>query len=135
IGQILLILALGMPLRSAHIYLLRVFYAAENALIPMLVQVGAAVLAMSLAYGIAPFIPMESLAHFIALIFTVIHVFQLAITHYLVKRHYGDYGIQDVVSTYVRTGWAAVIAGLIGGAILYPMGGYTGGWAMASIIN
>src|SRR5699024_1881983 len=36
-AQILILLAVGMPLRSGHFYLLRVFYAAENALIPMIV--------------------------------------------------------------------------------------------------
>ncbi len=135
IAQILLLLALGMPLRSAHFYLLRVFYAAENALIPMAVQVGAAALSLTLAYGIAPFVPAESLAHLIALIFTVVHVFQLAATHILVKRWFGDYGSKAVVSTYIRTGWAGVVAGVFGVAILYPMGGYTGGWAMSTIPN
>ncbi|MDN5704375.1 MAG: murein biosynthesis protein MurJ [Yaniella sp.] len=135
IAQILLILALGMPLRSAHFYLLRVFYAAENAMIPMVVQVGAAALSLSLAYGIAPLVPPETLAHLIALVFTVVHVFQLALTHMLVKRVYGDYGVKAVISTYVRTGWAAIAAGIFGAALLYPLGGYTGGWAMSSIPN
>ncbi|MDN6520428.1 MAG: murein biosynthesis protein MurJ [Yaniella sp.] len=135
IAQILLILALGMPLRSAHFYLLRVFYAAENAMIPMIVQVGAAALSLSLAYGIAPLVPPETLAHLIALVFTVVHVFQLALTHMLVKRVYGDYGVKAVISTYVRTGWAAIAAGIFGFALLYPLGGYTGGWAMSSIPN
>lgn len=135
IAQILLILALGMPLRSAHFYLLRVFYAAENAMIPMIVQVGAAALSLSLAYGIAPLVPPEALAHLIALVFTVVHVFQLALTHILVKRFYGDYGVKAVISTYVRTGWAAIAAGIFGAALLYPLGGYTGGWAMSSIPN
>ncbi|MDN6638036.1 MAG: murein biosynthesis protein MurJ [Yaniella sp.] len=135
IAQILLILALGMPLRSAHFYLLRVFYAAENAMIPMVVPVGAAALSLSLAYGIAPLVPPETLAHLIALVFTVVHVFQLALTHMLVKRVYGDYGVKAVISTYVRTGWAAIAAGIFGAALLYPLGGYTGGWAMSSIPN
>lgn len=135
IAQILLLLALGMPLRSAHFYLLRVFYAAENARIPMLVQVVCALLSLTLSYALAPLIPMESLAHFIALIFTCVHVIQLVMTHVLIKRHFGDYGTKAVASTYLRTGWAAVIAGIFGAALLYPMGGYTGGWAMSSIPN
>src|SRR5690625_3191362 len=133
--QILFILALCIPLRSAHFYLLRVFYAAENAMIPMVVQVGAAALSLSLAYGIAPLVPPETLAHLIALVFTVVHVFQLAATHILVKRYFGDYGTNEVLATYIRTGWAAVVAGIFGAAVLYPMGGYTGGWAMSSIVN
>src|SRR5699024_10684649 len=52
-----------------------------------------------------------------------------------VTRHYGDYGTKAVLFTYVRTGWAGVVAGVFGVALLYPMGGYTGGRAMASITN
>lgn len=135
IAQILLLLALGMPLRSAHFYLLRVFYAAENAMIPMVVQIGAAAVSLGLAYGLAPIMPVESMAYLIALIFTVVHVLQLVLTHILVKRFFGDYGVKQVLSTYIRTGWAGIVAGIFGFALLYPMGGYTGGWAMSSIIN
>src|SRR5699024_11955789 len=80
-----------------YFYLLRVFYAAENAMIPMVVQVGAAALSLSLAYGIAPLVPPETLAHLIALVFTVVHVFQLVLTHMLVKHFYGDYGVTAVI--------------------------------------
>lgn len=135
IAQILLLLTLGMPFRSAHFYLLRVFYAAENAAIPMLVQVGAAAISLALAYGLAPLVPIESIAHLVALIFTGVHILQLAATHILAKRFFGDYGVKPVISTYVRTGWAGVVAGVVGVALLYPLGGYTGGWAMSSIIN
>lgn len=134
-AQILVLLALGMPLRSAHFYLLRVFYAAENAMIPMIVQVGAAAVSLSLAYGLAPLVPVENIAYLVALIFTIVHVLQLALTHILVKRFFGDYGVKNVMSTYIRTGWAAVVAGIFGVALLYPLGGYTAGWAMASIPN
>ena len=135
IAQILLLLALGMPFRSAHFYLLRVFYAAENATIPMLVQVGAALASLSLSYALAPLVPIESIAHLIALIFTGVHVVQLLLTHILAKRFFGDYGTKSVLDTYVRTGWAGVVAGIFGVALLYPMGGYTGGFAMTSIPN
>lgn len=135
IGQILLLLALGMPFRSAHFYLLRVFYAAENATIPMIVQVAAAITSLSLSYALAPLVPIEVIAHLIALIFTGVHVLQLIVTHILAKRYFGDYGFKTVLSTYIRTGWAGVVAGVFGVALLYPMGGYTGGWAMSSIVN
>src|SRR5699024_2892281 len=118
IAQILLLLALGMPFRSAHFYLLRVFYAAENATIPMLVQVGAALASLGLAYALAPLVPIESIAHLIALIFTGVHVVQLLVTHILAKRFFGDYGTKSVLGTYVRTGWAGVVAGIFGVALL-----------------
>src|SRR5699024_12273668 len=100
---------------------------------PWAVQVAAAALSLSLAYGIAPLVPPETLAHLIALVFTVVHVFQLVLTHMLVKHFYGDYGVTAVISTYVRTGWAAIAAGVFGFALLYPLRGYTGGWSLRSI--
>src|SRR5699024_10651670 len=72
IAQILLLLTLGMPFRSAHFYLLRVFYAAENATIPMVVQVAAALTSLGLSYALAPLVPIESIAHLIALIITAV---------------------------------------------------------------
>lgn len=134
-AQILILLAISMPLRSGHFYLLRVFYAAENALIPMVVQVGAAVVSLSLAYGVAPLVPVEDRAYLVALIFTVVHFLQFGFTHILVLRYFGNYGVKGVISTYIRTGWAAVVAGIFGIALLYPMGGFTGGWAMSTIPN
>src|SRR5699024_11669586 len=89
-------------------------YAAENAMIPMIVQVGAAAISLSLAYGVAPLVAVENIAYLIALIFTVVHALQLTLTHILVTRHYGDYGTKAVLFTYVRTGWAGVVAGVFG---------------------
>ncbi|HEY4577600.1 MAG TPA: murein biosynthesis protein MurJ, partial [Yaniella sp.] len=103
--------------------------------IPMVVQVAAALTSLGLSYALAPLVPIESIAHLIALIITAVHVVQLVATHILAKRYFGDYGVKPVVSTYIRTGWAGVVAGVFGVALLYPMGGYTGGWAMDSIVN
>lgn len=135
IGQLLVLLALGMPFRSAHFYLLRVFYAAENAFIPMLVQVSAAVVTLALAYGIAPFIPNTSMAYLLALTYTVVHVLQFLVCHLLVRRTYGDYGSSEVFATYLRTGYAAVLSGLAGAGVLWLLGGFSTGFAWQSIIT
>lgn len=135
IGQILILLAIGMPFRSGHFYLLRVFYAAEDAFIPMLVQVAAAVITLVLAYGLAPFVPNTSMAYLLALAYTVVHVLQFLVCHLLVKRHYGDYGSAAVLTTYLRTGFAALIAGGAGVVTLWLLGGYSLGFAWSSIIS
>ena len=135
IGQLLVLLALGMPFRSAHIYLTRVFYAAENARMPMIIQVLIAGISLILAYVASLMLPNWSLAYLMVSIFTVFHVVQFAITHTLVVRHFGDYGFGQVVDTYVRTGLVALVSGVAGGAVLWLMGGFSNGFAWTSILT
>src|SRR5699024_11601527 len=124
-AQILILLAVGMSLRSGHFSLLLVFYAAETALIPMIVQVGAAAVSLSLAYGLAPLVPVEGRAYLVAIIFTVVHFLQFGLTHVLVLRYFCNYGVIGVIGTYIHPRRAAVVAGILGVALLYPMVEYT----------
>lgn len=135
IGQLLVLLALGMPFRSAHIYLMRLFYADENARIPMIVQVGTAACTLVIAYIGGLLIPTWTMAYLIVAVFTVLHVAQFVAAHLLVCRRYGDYGSGQVLDTYLRTGVAAVVSGVAGGLVLWLMGGYSGGFPWSSIIN
>lgn len=135
IGQLLILLALGMPFRSAHIYLMRLFYADENARIPMLVQVATAACTLVIAYAGGLLIPDWSMAYLIVAVFTVLHVAQFIAAHVLVRRRYGDYGAGEVLDTYVRTGIAAVVSGVAGGLVLWLMGGYSGGFPWTSIVS
>lgn len=135
IGQLLILLALGMPFRSAHIYLTRLFYASENARIPMFVQVGIALCTLVIAYVASVFMPMWSMAYLMVSVFTVLHIVQFVWMHVLVRRHYGDYGSGHVLDTYIRTGVAALTAGAAGALVLWLMGGYSGGFPWTSIIT
>jgi putative peptidoglycan lipid II flippase len=135
IGQLLVLLALGMPFRSAHIYLMRLFYADENARIPMIVQVGTAACTLVIAYIGGLLIPTWTMAYLIVAVFTVLHVAQFVAAHLLVCRRYGDYGSGHVLDTYLRTGVAAVVSGVAGGLVLWLMGGYSGGFPWSSIVN
>ena len=135
IGQLLVLLALGMPFRSAHIYLTRVFYAAENARIPMLVQVLIAALSLTVAYIGSLMLPNWTLAYMMVTVFTVFHVVQFIVIHTLAVRHYGDYGFHQVLDTYIRTGLAALVSGLLGAVVLWLMGGYANGFAWTSILT
>lgn len=128
-------LALGMPFRSAHIYLTRVFYAAENARIPMLVQVLIAALSLTVAYIGSLMLPNWTLAYMMVTVFTVFHVVQFIVIHTLAVRHYGDYGFHQVLDTYIRTGLAALVSGLLGAVVLWLMGGYANGFAWTSILT
>lgn len=135
IGQLLILLALGMPFRSAHIYLTRLFYASENARIPMFVQVGIAACTLVIAYAASIFMPAWSMAYLMVSVFTLLHVVQFVWMHVLVRRHYGDYGSGQVLDTYIRTGVAALVAGAAGALVLWLMGGYSGGFPWVSIIT
>lgn len=133
IGQLLILLALGMPFRSAHIFLTRVFYASENARIPMLVQLGISVTMLILAHLGMALLPSWTIAYVLVGLYTVLHVLQFLAMHVLVVRTYGDYGVDSVIRSYVQTGFAALISGLAGAGVLWLMGGYSAGFAWASI--
>ena len=135
IGQLLVIMALGMPFRSAHFYLMRVFYADENAKIPMLIQSGVAICGVILAYTISFFVPNAVFAFIMAGLYALFHVIQLAITHTLVRKHYGSYGATQVLDTYMKTAVAAIVAALVGAVVLAVMGGYSIGFAWQTIVT
>lgn len=133
IGQLLVILAIGMPFRSAHFYLLRVFYADENAKIPMLIQSNVAVCGVVLAYTLSLFVPNAMFAYVMACLYAMFHIIQLGITHVLVRKHYGSYGGLQVLDTYLRTAVATIIAAIFGVAVLWLLGGYDAGFAWSGI--
>ncbi|WP_413542471.1 murein biosynthesis integral membrane protein MurJ [Citricoccus nitrophenolicus] len=135
IGQLLILLALGMPFRSAHIYLTRLFYASENARIPMFVQVGIAGCTLVIAYVASIFMPAWSMAYLMVSVFTLLHIVQFVWMHVLVRRHFGDYGSGHVLDTYIRTGVAALLSGAAGALVLWLMGGYSGGFPWDSIFT
>lgn len=135
IGELLVLIAIGMPFRSAHIYLTRVFYAAENAKIPMIVQSASAIATLVLAYIGSLMLPNWTMAYLLISIYTVFHVLQFVAMHTLVVRHYGNYGSAQVLDTYVRTGMASLVSGVVGGLVLWAMGGFTNGFAWTSIVT
>lgn len=135
IGQVLLILAVGLPFRSAGFYLMRAFYAAEDAKTPMVIQVTSALGMLVLAYAGAFYLPDWSLAYWIAAVGTLSHVYTFLASHVLVVRRFGDYDFAGVVQAHAKTGLAAGVAGLVGGVAVWLLGGYSGGFAWGSILN
>lgn len=135
IGQLLVILALGMPFRSAAFYLLRTFYAAEDAKTPMWVFTAAAGVGLSIAYGTAMVIEHQQVPYVVVGVFSGLHLFQYVICHILVVRRWGSFDFTAVLAAYTRSGFAALAAGAAGAGLLALLGGYSYGFAWDSIIT
>ncbi|WP_255316476.1 murein biosynthesis integral membrane protein MurJ [Nesterenkonia sp. Act20] len=135
IGQLLVLLALGMPFRSASFYLMRVFYSAEDAKTPMLIYAIIAVVGLTTAYGLANVVPEQDIAYLVIGLFSALHVLQYLIAHLLVVRRWGGFDFASVLSAYLRSGACAAVAGVGGAGTLWLLGGYSWGFAWESIIT
>lgn len=133
IGQLLLLTALGLPFKSVHFFMIRVFFAEEDTRTPMLIQTVIATLTVALAYTAVQVLPQTEIARAVALIYGVTNVLSAVIAHFLIVRRYGDYGSAKVIDTYIRIAFMATISGLVGVVVLWFLGGYTWGFAMESI--
>ena len=133
IGQLLLLTALGLPFKSAHFFMIRVFFAEEDTKTPMLIQTVIAVVGISLSFTAVQTLPATEIARAMALIFGVTNVLSALIAHFLVVRRYGDYGSANVIDAYLRIAFMATLSGVVGAAVLWSFGGYTWGFAMGSI--
>ncbi len=135
IGQLLLLTTLGLPFKSIHFFMIRVFFAEEDTKTPMLIQTIIAVLCVVLAFGAVQVLPPTDIARAVALIYGVTNILSAVIAHFLIVRRYGDYGSAKVIDTYIRIGAMATLSGLVGAAVLWLMGGYSWGFAWSSIVG
>ncbi len=134
IGQLLVLTALGLPFKSIHFFLIRVFYAQEDTKTPMLIQTAIAVVGLVAAFTMSAVVPPTRIVVGIALLYGVTNVLSAVIAHVLVVRRHGDYEVGRVAGTYIRVGWIAVASGLAGGLVLWLLGGYDGGFAFSGIL-
>lgn len=135
IGQLLVLLALGMPFRSASFYLMRVFYSAEDAKTPMMIYAIIAVVGLTTAYGLATVVPEQDIAYLVIGLFSALHILQYLICHLLVVRRWGGFDFASVLSAYLRSGACAALAGAAGAGTLWLLGGYSWGFAWESIFT
>lgn len=135
VGQLLVLLAVGMPFRSGQFYLLRTFYAAEDAKTPMWVFTTIAVVGLSITYGSAQFIESQYVPYLVVGAFSGLHMLQYVICHVLVVRRWGSFDFTSVLAAYTRSGFAAVAAGVVGAGVLWLLGGYSFGFAWNSIVT
>ncbi|GAA1499010.1 murein biosynthesis integral membrane protein MurJ [Paeniglutamicibacter kerguelensis] len=133
IGQLLLLTTLGLPFKSIHFFMIRVFFAEEDTKTPMLIQTVIAVLCVVLAFGAVRVLPATDIARAVALIYGVTNILSAVIAHFLIVRRYGDYGSAKVIDSYIRIGIMAALSGLVGAVVLWLMGGYSWGFAWSSI--
>ena len=133
VGQLLVLHALGMPFRSANFYLLRVFYAAEDAKTPMFIYAIIAAVGLTVTHISAQILPSYHVPFVVVGMFSVLHMLQYVICHVLVVRRWGGFGFGTVLAAYSRSGAAAVVAGVAGATVLWLLGGYTWGFAWDSI--
>lgn len=133
IGQLLLLTTLGLPFKSIHFFMIRVFFAEEDTKTPMLIQTVIAVLCVVLAFGAVQVLPPTDIARAVALIYGVTNILSAVIAHFLVVRRYGDYGSAKVIDSYIRIGVMATLSGVVGATVLWLMGGYSWGFAWSSI--
>ncbi|UBH24982.1 murein biosynthesis protein MurJ [Micrococcus porci] len=135
VGAVILLMSLSMPFRSGSFYLLRVFYAAESARIPMVVQVTTSLLTLAVTAAGAYLLPLWAITYWAALASVVSHAFQFFFAHVLAVRRFGDYGFTHVLAAYATTGAAGVVAGAAGAVVAWLLGAYSGGWAWGSILS
>ncbi|WP_281069192.1 murein biosynthesis integral membrane protein MurJ [Paeniglutamicibacter terrestris] len=133
IGQLLLLTTLGLPFKSVHFFMIRVFFAEEDTKTPMLIQSIIAGFCVVLAFAAVQLLPATEIARAVALIYGVSNVLSAVIAHFLVVRRYGDYGAKEVADTYIRIGVMATVSGLVGAGVLWLLGGYHWGFAWSSI--
>lgn len=133
LAQLLVLTALGLPFKSVHLFMIRVFFAEEDTKTPMLIQTVIAVLGVTLAFSAFQILPATQIAPAMALIYGVTNVLSAVIAHYLIVRRYGDYGTSQVIDAYIRIGVMAALSGVVGAGVLWLLGGYSWGFAWSSI--
>jgi putative peptidoglycan lipid II flippase len=135
-GQVLTILAAGMPFMSIYFFLGRVFYAEEDARTPLVMQTILSGTCVVLALGMARLVPATQVVYGLAVLYAAFNVFSALLAHYFTRRRLGDYGAGEVADTYIRLGYAALGAGAAGAGVLWLLGGYdAGGFALRSIFS
>ncbi|MDY6052351.1 MAG: murein biosynthesis integral membrane protein MurJ [Rothia sp. (in: high G+C Gram-positive bacteria)] len=132
IGQTITLIALGGPFLTIAFMMGRVFYSQEDAKTPFYIQLISAVLILIMGF-IASRLAPQYIIYGLALTYALQNVLAVYLSHRVLTRRLGDYGVRELVSTHARVSFASMSAGLAGAAALYLLGGYTfDGFAWAS---
>lgn len=125
IGQVITVIAIGAPFMSTAFMLGRAFYAQEDARTPFMVQLAVSVFTVVGAVVIAHSVPPEQMVFAVAGCYALQNILATVIYHYALKRRIGDYGLSRIVGSHARILAASLVAGLVGVAALWLMGGYS----------
>lgn len=124
IGQTLAIIALGGPFLTIAFMMMRIFYAQEDARTPFYIQVASAVVIVAFGFA-SSLLPSQYIIFGLAATYAVQNVLAVMLSHFVLKKRFGDYGGAEIVETHARVSLAAFTAGLVGAAALWILGGYS----------
>ncbi|MBJ2121775.1 virulence factor MviN [Arthrobacter sp. MSA 4-2] len=120
---IIALLALGAPFLSANFFLNRVFYAREDVVTPLKIQLILSVLGVALALTAGAFRP-DLIVPMLAVGYSVGNVVAVAVTHFFLRRTIGSYGAGHIFDVHVRLTLAGIAAAVGGSALLWLAGAY-----------
>lgn len=120
---IITLLAVGAPFLSANFFMNRVFYAAEDAITPLKVQLILSVAGVALALTASLFEP-ALIVPMLALSFTVGNIIAVIVSHFFLVRQIGSYGAGHIYDVHVRLSIAGLVSAAVGAGILWLFGGY-----------
>lgn len=134
-APVLIAFLLGLvPFSMLHV-LRRTFYALEDTRTPFFVTVFQSVLFVAGALAVA-LLPTAYIALGIAAVTTLAGVAQTALAAILIRRRLGSIDGRILVSRHGVFAAAAIVAGVIGAATVWLLGGYTAtGWAQGSPVT
>ncbi|MDY3049877.1 MAG: murein biosynthesis integral membrane protein MurJ [Rothia sp. (in: high G+C Gram-positive bacteria)] len=132
IGQTLALIALGGPFLTIAFMMGRVFYSQEDAKTPFYIQLFSAVLILAMGFTASQLAP-QHIIYGLALTYALQNILAVYLSHRVLIRRWGDYGVYELVSTHARVAFASLGAGLVGALALYLLGGYSfAGFAWSS---
>ena len=102
----------------------RVFYSQEDAKTPFYIQLISAIVIVALGFAASCLAPQHTI-YGLALTYALQNILAVYLSHRVLAKRLGDYGIADIVSTHARVAFASAAAGLVGATALYLMGGYS----------
>ncbi|WP_323959871.1 virulence factor MviN [Arthrobacter sp. JZ12] len=120
---IISLLAVGAPFLSANFFMNRVFYAAEDAITPLKIQLILSVTGVALALGASLFDP-GLIVPMLALSYTLGNIVAVIVSHVFLVRKIGSYGAGHIYDVHVRLVVAGLVSAAVGAALLWVFGGY-----------
>ncbi|PVE19730.1 lipid II flippase MurJ [Arthrobacter sp. Bz4] len=118
------LLAIGAPFLSANFFLNRVFYAAEDAVTPLRIQLILSVIGVALALISGTFAP-EYIVPLLAVSYSLGNIIAVVVSHTFLVRKIGSYGAGRVYDVHVRLVLAGMASAAVGTGALWLFGGYS----------
>ncbi|GAB3615532.1 hypothetical protein GCM10027416_00890 [Okibacterium endophyticum] len=132
LGLVIIGFVLGLVPFCVLFVLQRTFYALSDTRTPFFFTLVQVIVYSALAFGCL-LLPREWIGVGLALSMTVSIVVQMCTAAILLRRRLNGLAVARTARSLVRYSAAAVPATVVGATVVWALGGYTGGWAIASI--